>query len=145
MKTLSKILILIALMLTATSVSAQTAAEVEASVKRMQNPATFSNAAPEAFSKFIAQFSTDSDFFNSRLALPEAEKTENAAILKPELMKAMTPFSKDGEMFYQAFGELQYHKAYLECGYVDSYCTHIYEFSRDKNGRWVLSHIVPGD
>lgn len=135
---------LIAIAALSTAASAQTPAEVEATIKKMQNPATPSNAAPEAFRTFLEKFSTDQEFFNSRLALPEAEKTANAEILKPENMKGMLPFSKDGEMFYQAFGELQYNKAYLECGYVDSFCTHIYEFTR-KNGKWVLSHIVPGD
>lgn len=124
---------------------AQTADEVQLTIKRMENPSTFCNGAPEAFSKFLQKFASDKDFFESRLTLPESEKAAFAAELKPENMKAMLPFQKDGEMYYQAFGELQYNKAYLECGYVDSFSTHIYEFTRNKQGLWTLSHIVPGD
>ncbi len=139
-----KFVIALLMMTFAMSVNAQPAAEIEATVKKMENPATPCNKAPEAFNSFIKKFSTDEAFMKSRISLPEKELTDFAEVLKPENMTAKLPYEKDGDEFYQSWGELQYNKAYLECGIVDSYCTHTFEFTR-KGGLWHLTHIVPGE
>ena len=140
-----RILFLSLIAVFAFSIKAQTAAEVQATVKKMENASTKCNGAPEAFKTFIAQFSTDKDFFNSRLQLTDEEKTKYAEILVPENMTAKEPYEKDDDMYYQAWGELQYNKAYLDCGWVDSFVTHTFEFTRGKGGKWYLTHIVPGE
>lgn len=127
------------------SAYSQTAEEVQETIARMQKASTPCNGAPEAFKDFVAKFSTDREFFDSRLNLPEEEMTKYADILVPENMDAKTPFEKDDDFYYQAWGELQYNKAYLDCGWVDSYVTHTYEFTRGKGGKWYLTHIVPGE
>ncbi len=121
--------------------NAQTAADVEATVKKMQAASTPCNQGPEAFKDFIAKFSTDRDFMNSRLKLSDAQRTKYAYLLEPSNFTAKTPFAKDGDEYCQQWGELQFGKAYLECGWVDSYVTHIFEFTRSA-GKWYLSTIV---
>lgn len=139
-------LILIALIATfAISAQAQTAQEVQETIDKMQKSSTPCNAAPEAFKDFIAKFSTDADFFKSRLDLSEDELTKYAEILVPENMIAKLPFQKDDDMYYQSYGELQYNKAYIDCGWVDSFVTHTFEFKRQNGGKWHLTHIVPGE
>ena len=139
-----RILILSLVAIFTLSAKAQTAEEVNETIKRMENASTYCNGAPEAFKSFIAKFSTDEEFFKSRLNLPDAELSKYDDILVPENMVAKTPFAKDGDQYYQAWGELQYNKAYLDCGWVDSFVTHTFEFTRGKGGKWYLTHIVPG-
>ena len=143
MKKFAKIIVVIALTLSGGSLSsvAQTAAEVEASNKKMLATSSPCNQGPEAFKDFIAQFSTDRDFMDSRMKLTPAQREEYASILNPEEFTAKAPFAKDGDEWYQAWGELQFAKAYLMCGWVDSYVEYIFEFTRD-NGKWYLSNIV---
>ena len=140
-----RILILSLVAIFTLSAKAQTAEEVNETIKRMENASTYCNGAPEAFKSFIAKFSTDEEFFKSRLNLPDAELSKYDDILVPENMLAKAPFAKDGDQYCQAWGELQYNKAYLDCGWVDSFVTHTFEFTRGKGGKWYLTHIVPGD
>lgn len=118
--------------------------EVENSVARMKNPATKCNTGAEPFSKFIEQFSTDKAFFDSRIALTDAQKSEYAELLVPENFTAKLPFVKDDDVYYQTWGETQGFQVYLECGWCDSYSTHTFEFKR-KGNKWYLSKIVPGE
>lgn len=136
-------LLALAVMLVAAigAMSAQTAADVEASVKRMENPSADCNQGAEPFRRFIAKFSTDKDFMDSRLKITAEQRSQFAALLTPESFKAMTPFAKDGEEYYQAWGELQRNSAYLDCGYVDSFSAHTFEFKRIGE-KWYLAKIV---
>lgn len=129
----------------ASAAQAQTAAEVKASDAKMMAAKTPCNGAPEAFKTFIRKFSTDKDFMTSRLSLTPEQRATYAEILVPSSFTAKTPFDKDGEEYYQAWGELQYNKVYLCCGWVDSYDTHTFEFTRGQGGLWYLSKIVPGE
>lgn len=143
---MKKILIALTMLLgIAVSSNAQTAAEVKATDAKMMAAKTPCNGAPEAFKTFIAKFSTDAEFLNSRLALTDEQREKYADLLVPANFTAKTPFDKDGEEYYQAWGELQYNKVYLCCGWVDSYDTHTFEFTRGKGGLWTLSKIVPGE
>lgn len=143
---MKKILLALVMLVGFSAVSfAQTAAEVKATEKKMMAASCPSNGAPEAFKTFIAQFSTDKDFMESRLALTPEQREQYAELLVPSSFTAKTPFDKDGEEYYQAWGELQYNKAYLDCGWVDSYVTHTFEFTRGAGGKWQLSKIVPGE
>lgn len=143
MKKVTKVIILtfIAVFAVTLNVNAQTKAEVEASNKKMLAASTPCNKAPEAFKDFIAKFSTDQEFLNSRLKLSPEQRSKYADLLVPDNFIAKAPFDKDGEEFFQMWGELQYNKAYLECGWVDSYVEHIFEFIRD-GGKWYLGKIV---
>lgn len=143
MKKISKIFafLLVTCLLGTLNVNAQTASEVEASVKRMMSASTPCNQGPEAFKNFIAKFSTDKSFMESRLKLSPEQREKYAKILEPEEFTAKNPFSKDGEEWYQAWGELQFAKAYLMCGWVDSYVEYVFEFFR-INGKWYLANIV---
>ena len=142
MKKISKIILLLGVVLIGTvAVNAQTAAEVNESNQRMLNPSTLSNKGPEAFKNFIAKFSTDQDFMESRIKLSAEQKKEYGNLLVPGNFKAMTPFAKDGEEWFQMWGELQYNKAYLTCGWVDSYVEYTFEFIR-VGGKWYLGKVV---
>ena len=143
---MKKLLLAIVMAFTRSAVSfAQTAAEVNATQKKMMAASTPCNGAPEAFKTFIAQFSTDKDFMESRITLTADQREKYADLLVPADFVAKTPFDKDGEEYYQAWGELQYNKVYLCCGWVDSYDTHTFEFTRGEGGKWFLSKIVPGE
>ena len=48
---------------------------------------------------------------------------------------------RDDDMYYQSWGELQYQKTYLYCGWVDSYLTHTFQFER-IDGKWYLYRII---
>lgn len=133
--------IVLAFLAVALGVNAQTVAEIEETIARFENPSTPCNQGGEAFNKFIEKFSTDQEFLNSRLKLTAAQKSEFAELLVPENFTAKLPFAKDDDMFYQAWGELQYNSAYLDCGWVDSYCTHTFEFKR-IGGKWYLAKVV---
>lgn len=124
--------------------NAQTAKEVKATETKMMAAATPCNQGPEAFKQFIQKFNTDQTFLDSRLKITDAQKEEYAAILHPGNFEAKVPFAKDGDEFYQSWGELQFAKAYLDCGWVDSYVAYTFEFIR-VNGKWYLGKIVPGE
>lgn len=143
MKTIVKTALVLALMVcgSALNSNAQTAADVEATNKKMMAASTPCNQGPEPFKDFIAKFSTDEAFMNSRLKLSDAEREKYAAVLVPSEFTAKKPFPKDGDEWYQAWGELQFAKAYLMCGWVDSFVDYIFEFTR-QNGQWYLSKIV---
>ncbi len=129
----------------ATASFAQTAAEVNATQKKMLAASTPCNGAPEAFKTFIEKFSTDKDFMDSRISVTADQREKYADLLVPANFVAKAPYDKDGETLYQSWGELQYNKVYLCCGIVDEYDTHTFEFTRDKKGLWTLSKIVPGE
>ncbi len=124
---------------------AQTAADVAASQKKMTASSAPCNGGPEAFKTFIEKFSTDKDFMESRLSLTADQREKYAELLVPADFVVKAPFDKDGEEYYQAWGEIQYNKVYLCCGWVDLYDTHTFEFTRGKGGLWYLSKIVPGE
>ena len=123
------------------SMNAQTAEEVQATVKQMESSSALCNKGPEAFKTFIAKFSTDEEFMKSRIKLDDAQREEFANLLVPSNFTAKEPFAKDGDMFYQSWGELQYQKTYLDCGWVDSFVTHTFQFER-FGGKWYLANII---
>lgn len=143
MKKITKIIVALAVMILGGSgISfAQTAAEVNASIKRMEAASTPCNGGPESFKSFIAKFSTDKDFMESRLKISADQRQEFASILEPSTFTAKTPFVKDDDEWFQMWGELQFGKAYLMCGWVDSYVEYTFEFVRD-GGQWYLGKIV---
>lgn len=141
MKTLLLRIAVLALSLLPLCAQAQTPAEVLASVKKMEAAASPCNQGAEPFRQFIAKFNTDSTFMASRLLLDDAKKAKYAALLVPGNFEARKPFAKNGEQFYQAWGETQRNKVYLDCGWVDSYVEHIFEFVR-KGEKWYLGNIV---
>lgn len=143
MKKISKLMLLIVAMICGSlvGVNAQTAAEVEATNKKMMAASTACNQGTEPFKNFIAKFSTDKEFMESRIKLSAEQREKYAAELVPETFTAKTPFAKDGDEWYQDWGELQYNKTYLECGWVDSYVEYIFVFER-KDGKWYLSDVV---
>ncbi len=121
--------------------------DVKESIELMKNPSEKWNAS-EAFSSFIEKFSTDVEFMNSRMKLTDVQAIEYKSLLVPSNFEAKLPFEKEGseesEMFYQMWGEMQYGTVHLDCGWVDSYYTHTFEFKR-IGGKWYLSKIVPGE
>ncbi len=129
------------------SVNAQTAKEVEATQRKMMAASTPCNGAPEAFKTFIAKFATDSTFMAERIMLSDEQSEKYGELLVPSTFTIVTPYDKegDGELYYQSWGELQYNKVYLSCGWVDSYDEHTFEFTRQKGGYWYLTKIVPGE
>lgn len=135
---------LLAVVAVACACNAQTAAEVNATQKRMLAASTPCNQGAEPFKQFIVKFNTDSAFMASRIDVTPAERSQYASILVPGNFEAKAPFAKDGDEFYQSWGELQRNKAYLECGWVDSYCTHTFEFVR-RAEKWYLGKVVPGE
>lgn len=137
---MKRLLLALALVL-GLSAAAQTRADIQASIKKMESPSTPCNQGAEPFKQFIAQFSTDADFMTSRLKLSDAQREKYADILKPETFKAMGPEERDGEEYYQAWGEMQYGQAYLDCGWVDSFSEYTMEFKR-LDGKWYLAKIV---
>ncbi len=142
MKIKSFIIAIAALIIGSASMSAQTAKEVQATVARMESSSALCNKGPEAFKTFIAQFSTDEEFMKSRIKLEkESQLTEFADLFVPSNFTAKEPFAKDDDMYYQSWGELQYQKTYLDCGWVDSYVTHTFQFER-IDGKWYLRNII---
>lgn len=81
------------------AMSAQTADEVNASVKKMESAATDCNQGAEPFRSFIAKFSTDKDFMESRLKISDSQRSQFADLLTPATFTAKTPFDKDGEEY----------------------------------------------
>ena len=126
------------------SANAQTVSEIQDSNKRMMSASTPCNQGPEAFKDFIVKFNTDKDFLDSRLQLSAAQREKYASVLVPGEFEAKNPMPKDGDEWYQSWGELQFGKAYLQCGWVDSFVDYIFEFKRD-NGKWYLANIVAED
>lgn len=143
MKQITKIFLLAVMALCGSALSgnAQTASEIEASTKKMMAPSTPCNQGPEAFKDFIAKFSTDREFMESRNGLSAELREKYASVLSPEEFTAKTPFEKDGDEWYQEWGELQFGRVYLMCGWVDSYVEYIFEFTR-KDGKWYLTNVV---
>lgn len=141
MKLKSLIISIAAMFIASASLSAQTAKEVQATVAKMESSSALCNKGSEPFKTFIAKFSTDEEFMKSRLKLSEAQSTEFADLLVPSNFTAKEPFEKDGDMYYQSWGELQYQKTYLDCGWVDSYVTHTFLFER-FDGKWYLHRII---
>lgn len=130
---------------------AEAAAEVRASVAKMQSPRTPCNGGKEAFRDFSAKFSTDSAFMASRLRLAPAVQEQFAELLVPASFTAREPYEKTDDngakdWFYQFWGpELQFAKVYLTCSWVDSFYTHVFEWTRLKDGLWYLTNIDPGE
>lgn len=145
MKLLHYLLTLAVLAVFAAGAQAQTASEVLASVKKMESTSSPCNQGAEAFRQFIQKFNTDAGFMASRLRVTDAQKEQFADILVPGNFEAKKPFAKDGEEYYQMWGEIQFNKVYLDCGWVDSYVTHTFEFVRDAKGLWTLGKVVPGE
>lgn len=141
MKIKSLILAVVAIFLGIASANAQTAQEVKETVAKMESKTALCNKGPEAFNTFIAKFSTDEEFMKSRIKLSEDQSTEFAELLVPSNFTAKEPFAKDDDMYYQSWGELQYQKTYLYCGWVDSYLTHTFQFER-IDGKWYLHKII---
>ena len=142
MKLKSLILAIVAVVIGSASMSAQTAKEVQETVARMESSSALCNKGPEAFKTFIDKFSTDEEFMNSRIKLEkESQLTEFAELFVPSNFTAKEPFAKDDDMYYQSWGELQYQKTYLDCGWVDSYVTHTFQFER-FDGEWYLRKII---
>lgn len=141
---INRFLALLAIGAAVLGAQAQTAAEVEATQKKMMAKTTPCNQGPEPFSQFIAKFNTDPQFMAERLAVSDAEKEKFAGVLAPGNFEAKKPFAKDGDEYYQSWGELQFAKAYLDCGWVDSYVTHTFEFVR-RDGKWYLGKVVAGE
>lgn len=121
--------------------------DVNESVELMQHTSEPWNQG-EAFSSFISKFSTDEAFMKSRIKLSAAQQNEYQDLLIPSNFEAKTPFEKEGNeestYFYQMWGEMQFSTVHLDCGWVDSYYAHTFEFKR-LGGKWYLSKIVPGE
>ncbi|MDO5395967.1 MAG: hypothetical protein Q4F07_08395 [Bacteroidales bacterium] len=123
---------------------AQTASEVNATQKKMMAASAPCNQGPEAFKTFIEKFNTDADFLKERLKISDAQREKFADLLVPGNFSAKTPFAKDDDQWYQSWGEIQFAKVYLDCGWVDSYVEYTFEFIRD-GGKWYLGKIVAGE
>lgn len=123
------------------SINAQTAKEIKESIAKMENKSAQCNKGSEAFNIFIAKFSTDEEFMKSRIKLSEDQSTKYAELIIPSNFTAKEPFAKDNDMYYQAWGELQYQKTYLDCGWVDSFITHTFLFER-IDGKWYLAKVI---
>lgn len=121
--------------------------DINESVELMQDASEAWNQG-EVFSEFIKKFATDEEFMNSRIRLTPAQVTEYKELLVPSNFEAKHPFQKedaeDGELFYQMWGEMQWGTVHLDCGWMDSYYTHTFEFKRN-GGKWYLTKIVPGE
>ena len=121
--------------------------DINESVELMQDASEAWNQG-EAFSEVIKKFATDEEFMNSRIRLTPAQVTEYKELLVPSNFEAKHPFQKedaeDGELFYQMWGEMQWGTVHLDCGWMDSYYTHTFEFKRN-GGKWYLTKIVPGE
>lgn len=120
---------------------AQTKAEIDQSVTRMESSSAPCNQGTEPFKQFIAKFSTDKSFMESRLKLTDAQMTEFAELLTPANFMAMGPVARDNDEWYQAWDEIQRNSVYLSCGWVDSFTEHIYEFKRIGE-KWYLAKVV---
>jgi hypothetical protein len=122
-------------------------ADVNESVQTMMGTSQPWNRG-ESFVSFIAKFSTDAEFMKSRTKLSAEQQTQFAHLLVPSNFEAQTPFEKEGnddsKFFYQMWGEMQFSTVHLDCGWVDSYYSHTFEFKR-VGGKWHLTKIVPGE
>lgn len=124
-----------------TSASAQTKAEIDQSVTRMESASAPCNQGAEPFKQFIAKFSNDKTFMESRLKLSDSQMAEFATLLTPSNFVAMGPVDRDNDQWYQAWDEIQRNSVYLSCGWVDSFTEHIYEFKRISE-KWYLAKVV---
>lgn len=141
MKVKSFIIAIVISLISAISLNAQTAQEIQTSITKMESKSALCNKGPEAFKTFIAQFSSNEEFMKSRIKLEESQQSKFAELLVPSNFTAKEPFAKDGDTYYQAWGELQYNKTYLDCGWVDSFITHTFLFER-VNGKWHLTKVI---
>ena len=141
MKIKSLFIAIVALVIGCVSANAQTAQEVKETVAKMESKTALCNKGPEAFNVFIAKFSSDEEFMKSRIKLSEDQSTKYAELIIPSNFTAKEPFAKDNDMYYQAWGELQYQKTYLDCGWVDSFITHTFLFER-IDGKWYLAKVI---
>lgn len=120
--------------------------EVKASVAKIESAKTPCNSGKEPFKDFIQKFNTDSAFMASRIKLPAKQAEEFKGLLHPGSFQAMEPYERDNEgtpdWFYQVWGpEIQFGKVYLTCSWVDSFYTHIFEWTRGAGGLWYLTAI----
>ena len=127
------------------SMQAQTAAEVNATQKKMTAATAPCNKGPESFKTFIEKFNSDAEFLNSRVAIDDAQREKFASLLVPGNFCAKTPAPKGDDEWYQSWGEIQYNKVYLDCGWVDSYVEHTFEFVRNAKGEWTLGKVGAGE
>ncbi|MBD5246905.1 MAG: hypothetical protein HDS54_01890 [Barnesiella sp.] len=118
-------------------------AEVAASIEKM-NGNDKHNAGPEPFKEFIARFSTDEDFMNSRIALDDASREKYSSLLTPDTFTAKMPVIADNEgtddIYYQVWDEMQFHTVHLNCCW-DGVLDHNIIFTR-KDGKWYLDTIT---
>lgn len=118
-------------------------AEVDESVKKMEGSGNH-NLAPEPFKEFIAKFSTDSAFMESRTSLTEADKEKFAPLLTPSTFEAKAPVIADNngtdDVYYQIWDEMQFHTVHLDCCW-DGVLEYVIIFER-KSGRWHLTQIL---
>ena len=121
--------------------------DINESVELMQDASEKWNQG-EAFSEFIQKFSSDEEFMNSRIRLTAAQLSEYKELIVPSNFEAKHPFQREdaeeGELFYQMWGEMQWGTVHLDCGWMDSYYTHTFEFKRN-GGKWYLTKVVPGE
>ena len=121
--------------------------EIDESIELMQDASEKWNQG-EAFSEFIQKFSSDEEFMNSRIRLTAAQLSEYKELIVPSNFEAKHPFQREdaeeGELFYQMWGEMQWGTVHLDCGWMDSYYTHTFEFKRN-GGKWYLTKVVPGE
>ena len=121
--------------------------EIDESIELMQDESEAWNQG-EAFSEFIKKFATDEEFMNSRIRLTAAQLSEYKELIVPSNFEAKHPFQREdaeeGELFYQMWGEMQWGTVHLDCGWMDSYYTHTFEFKRN-GGKWYLTKVVPGE
>ena len=121
--------------------------EIDESIELMQDASEKWNQG-EAFSEFIQKFSSDEEFMNSRIRLTASQLSEYKELIVPSNFEAKHPFQREdaeeGELFYQMWGEMQWGTVHLDCGWMDSYYTHTFEFKRN-GGKWYLTKVVPGE
>lgn len=117
--------------------------EVEESIAKMNSDDNH-NAGPEPFKDFIAKFSTDTDFMNSRIALSDADRAKFADLLTPSTFTAKLPViaENDGveDVYYQIWDEMQHHTVHLNCCW-DGVLAHNFIFMK-KNGKWYLDQVT---
>lgn len=121
---------------------AEHATEVQESIDRLNGNGKH-NLAPEPFKDFLAKFSSDPQFMDSRISLSTADKEKNASLLVPETFSAKAPqiMLNEGveDVYYQIWDEMQFHTVHLNCCW-DGILDHDIVFER-KNGKWYLTQI----
>ena len=141
MKTLRRLAIALALCAVALPALAQSAADVNASRKRVLAAAAPCNTCAEPFREFIVKFNKDNAFMQSRIRLDKSLRERYAHLLKPGEVRAKKPFDVSGDEYYQCWGEASASKVFLDYGWVDSYVEYTLVFERDSDG-WYLTRII---